>query len=93
MGAVKFGFTHLNRPTPAGLNRTVRVITVVLGIFLAWMNTDNLIPETAQHIINSLGGLVLGIINGIAPLFGIEIAPNEEVPAKDVTAMETPKTT
>ncbi len=91
MGSVKFGFTHLNKPTPAGITRSVRVITVILGIFLAWMNTDNLIPETAQHVINSLGGLILGIINGVAPLFSIDIASTATVPAGQVTSMETPK--
>ncbi len=92
MGQVKFGFSHLSKPTPAGITRTVRIVTVVLGIFLAWMNTDTLIPEHYQHAINSLGGLVLGIINGVAPLFSIDISSTTAVPAGQVTSMETPKT-
>jgi len=88
MATVKFGFTHLSKPTPAGLTRAVRIITVIVGVFLAWMNTDNLIGEAAQHVINSLGGLILGIINGVAPMFGIEIAPTESVPASSVQSME-----
>lgn len=89
MGNIKFGFAHIDKPTPAALNRNVRIITVVLGIFLAWMNTNDIIPESAQHIINSIGGLVLGLINGLSPLFGIEVPKAKEIPVKDVTAMET----
>lgn len=88
MSEVKFGFQHLSKPTPAGLNRTVRVATVITGIFLAWMNTDNLIGEHAQHVINSLGGLLLGLSNGIAPLFGIQVSDSAVIPASEVKSME-----
>ena len=91
MANVTFGVPSINKPTPAGINKWVRVATVVIGIFLGWMNTNNLIPETSQDVINSLGGLVLAIINGVAPLFGIDISSTEQVPIEEVKSMDNPK--
>ena len=91
MANVTFGVPSISKPTPAGINKWVRVATVVIGIFLGWMNTNDLIPETSQDIINSLGGLILAIINGVAPLFGINLSANEQVPQEDIKSMDNPK--
>lgn len=88
MAQVRFNSAQLSNPTPAGLNRAVRVFTVVAGIFMGWMSTNNIIPPVAQSYISSILGLLIGIINGIAPFFGIEVS-GKTVPAADVTAMET----
>lgn len=88
MANVTFGTSSIGKPTPAGINLWVRVLTVAIGIFLAWMNTNGLIPEITQDVLNSIGGLLLALINGIAPLFGIDVSPSEKVPASDVTAMD-----
>lgn len=91
MANVTFGVPSISKPTPAGINKWVRVATVVIGIFLGWMNTNDLIPENSQDIINSLGGLILAIINGVAPLFGINLSANEQVPQEDIKSMDNPK--
>lgn len=90
MAQVKFSTTQLSNPTPAGLNRAVRVFTVVAGIFMGWMATNNIIPSVIQGYISSILGLVIGIINGIAPFFGIEVS-GKTVLSKDVTSMENTK--
>lgn len=92
MANVTFGVPSISKPTPAGINKWVRVATVVIGIFLGWMNTNDLISEATQGIINSLGGLILAIINGVAPLFGINLVENEPINAEDVKSMDNPKT-
>ncbi len=92
MANISFGIPSINKPTPASLNRWVRTLTVVIGIFLAWMNTNTLISDHLQSVFNSIGGLLLALINGLAPLWGVNISDSENVPAQDVKSMETPKT-
>lgn len=87
MATISFGTSQLNKPTPASINRAVRVFTIAAGIFLAWMSTSNLIPEHTKDVLNQVLGLALGLTNGIAPLFGVDITG--DVPAKAVTAVET----
>ncbi len=86
----KFGIGQLGKPTPTHINRTVRIITVVLSVFIAWMNTSDLVGKHSQHIINSLSGLIVGLINGLSPLFGVDIQSDGEVPVSAVSAMNTP---
>ena len=90
MAQVKFNTAQLNNPTPAGLNRWVRVFTVIFAAVMAWMPTNNIIPNNVQNVITPIMGLLVTIANGIAPFFGIEISGNS-VPAEDVTSMETTK--
>ena len=91
MADIKFSAKQLNNPTPAGLNRGVRVFTVVAAALIAWMPTNNIVPLVVQDIITPVLGLLLTIANGIAPFFGIELDNQRTVKAKDVTSMETPK--
>lgn len=88
MAEVKFGTGQVNNPTPAGINLWVRVFTVVAGIFIGWMQTTNLIGPITQGIISSILGLLLAIVNGLAPLFGVDIT-SRTVPTDKVTAVET----
>lgn len=90
MAQVKFGTGQLNNPTPSWINLSVRVFTVVAGIFLGWVQADNTfgIPEQTRAIICSILGLLLAIVNGIAPLFGVNTT-QASIPVKEVTAMTT----
>lgn len=91
MANVTFGTSSINKPTPSGLNTGVRAATIVIGIFLAWMNTNNLIPEATQNVLNSIGGLILALINGLAPLFGINVSEDAKVPVSEVKSMDNPE--
>lgn len=87
MGNIKFGSKQINHPTPASINLWVRVFTVTAGIFILWMPSSGIVGQHAQDLINSLLGLILALINGLAPLFGVQVTG--KVDAADVTAIET----
>lgn len=91
MASVKFGRKQINNPTPASLNFWVRVITVVVTTVIGWLTTtsDIFSPETLKIIIGVLS-LILALCNGLAPLFGVQVE-KEEIPVKDVTAVEATK--
>jgi hypothetical protein len=91
MANVTFGTSSINKPTPSGINLWVRVITVTIGVFLAWMLTNDIIPADLQKTIGAILGGILTLINSLAPLFGINVSPDEKVEAKEVTSMDTPK--
>ena len=86
MATIKFGTNQINNPTPKGINLAVRIFTITVGAFLGWMQTNTLIYGETQAILGSILGLLLAIVNGIAPLFGIETTQSV-IPKKDVTAM------
>jgi hypothetical protein len=88
MAEVKFGTGQVNNPTPAGINLWVRIFTIVGGIFIGWMQTTNLIGPMTQGAISSILGLLLAIVNGLAPLFGVDIS-SKTVPTEKVTAIDT----
>lgn len=88
MAEVKFGTGQVRNPTPAGINLWVRVFTIVAGIFIGWMQTTNLIGPLTQGVLSSILGLLLAIVNGLAPLFGVDITA-ASVPTDQVTAIET----
>lgn len=90
MAGIKFGVQEISNPTPSKINLWVRVFTVVAGIFMGWMSTNNLIGPISQGYIASILGLLLALVNGLAPLFGVQINSGS-VETKDVTAMETDK--
>lgn len=90
MGEVKFGAAQIKNPTPSSLNLWVRVFTVVAGVFMGWMNTNTLIPSGTQDVINSILGLLLGICNACAPLFGVQVNARY-VKKENVSAIDTPK--
>lgn len=89
MADVKFGIPQIKNPTPSTLNLWVRIITVVVAVFMAWMATASVMGPNTKDIINQICGLLLGLINGLAPLFGVETT-SRYVPADQVTAMDTP---
>lgn len=70
---MKFNLNQLNNPTPANVGRTVTIISVVLGIFVGWSASTNIIPHPADDIVNGIAGLLLAIANGIKPFFGVEV--------------------
>lgn len=88
MGEVKFGTKQLSNPTPTKVNLWVRVFTVSGAIFMAWMATASVMGPNTKDVVNQILGLMLGLANGLAPLFGVEINGNS-VPAADVTAIDT----
>lgn len=91
MATVKFGVKSISKPTPSSINLWVRVYTVTAGIFLAWMITTNLIGPNTQNVISSIIGLTLGLVNGLAPLFGVQVSGKDVVDVEDVSAMDTDK--
>lgn len=88
MGEVKFGTKQLSNPTPAKVNLWVRVFTVSGATFMAWMATASVMGPNTKDVVNQILGLMLGLANGLAPLFGVEIN-GKSVPAEDVTAIDT----
>lgn len=88
MAKIQFNRAQLSNPTPAGLNRSIRIATIVLTIVMAWMPTNNIVPHHVQDILTPVFALLLAIANGIAPFFGVEIN-SKTVPIEDVTAMES----
>lgn len=92
MADVKFGTSQLKNPTPSKVNLIVRIFNVVSGIFLGWMMTtpNGMIGTKSQAYISSILGLLIALVNGLAPLFGIEL-DRKTVPADQVTAMDGSK--
>jgi hypothetical protein len=90
MPGIKFGTRQVKNPTPAGIERFVKAFNVSAALFIAWMPTNNIIGHHAQDIITPILALLMGMINGVAPLFGIETT-SKVVNMDEVTAMETPK--
>lgn len=86
MANILFGVKQISKPTPANINRWVRVFTVTAAIFLAWMSTSNIVGPHSKDIINQVLGLALGLTNGLAPLFGVQLSGS--VPAEDVKSVE-----
>lgn len=87
MADVKFGWRQIINPTPASLNRAVRAATVIIATFMAWMATASVMGVHTKDILTQILGLVLALINGLAPLFGVPLGGGD-VPAKDVAAVE-----
>lgn len=92
MAEIKFGTAQISNPTPSRVNLIVRIFNVVAGIFLGWMMTtpNGMIGTKTQAYVSSILGLVIALVNGIAPLFGIEL-DRKTVPADQVTAMDETK--
>lgn len=90
MATVSFGRSQMRNPSPAGLVFWVRLVTIISGIFMGWMQTASFIPSKSQAIISSILGLALALGNGVIPLFGVEVK-TDSVPIEDVTAIETKK--
>jgi hypothetical protein len=86
-----FGFKQINNPTPASLNRWVRVVTVTIGVFLLWMPSApaGWFNQATQDALVSVLALITALINGLAPLFGVEVTGS--VPAEQVAAIDEPQ--
>lgn len=91
MADISFGAAQIKNPTPSRINLWVRIYTIVAGTFLGWMVTSPLIGPHTQNAIGSILGLSMALVNGIAPLFGIDLGNTTRVSAKDVSAMDEPK--
>ena len=91
--AIKFGASQVSNPTPSKINLYVRVFTVAAAIFMAWMATASVIGPNSKDVINQILGLFLGLTNGLAPLFGIELSNNssQKVEVDNVSAMDDPE--
>jgi len=88
--AILFGTKQISRPTPASINTAVRVFTIAAGIFLAWMSTSNLMGPQTKDVLNQILGLALGLVNGLAPLFGVDLK-GQPVSLENVTAIAEKK--
>lgn len=88
--AIKFNAKQLKNPTPSNVSNIIAVSSVMLGVFIGWLGTQNFIPANLSTIFQSIGGLLLAILNGVKPFFGIQ-PTGDSVPIENVTAMEEPK--
>ncbi len=89
MAQINFGARQLKNPTPAKVGRIVTVMSIVLGIFIGWSSSTNIIPHPADDYVSGIGGLLLALCNGLKPLFGVEIS-QATVATKDVTEVDKP---
>lgn len=91
--AILFGTKQIKNPTPSNINLWVRVFTVAAAIFMAWMATASVIGPNSKDVINQILGLLLGLTNGLAPLFGIELSndSSKKVEVENVSAMDDPE--
>lgn len=88
MAEVKFGVSQIPNPTPARLERRVKIFIGVSGLILAWMPTNNIIPHNVQDIITPIINLSNSIMLFMLPYFGVEIE-RKTVPVEDVKVIET----
>lgn len=85
-----FGINQASNPTPAHINRAVRIISVLSGVFLTATQSAEFIPNNIQTYITWTLGLAVAISNALAPFFGVEVdAPM--IPADQVKSIETDK--
>jgi hypothetical protein len=88
MAKIGFGAEHFSKPTPASISRFVTIMSVVLGTFLLWINSDdNLLPEHATHVVSSLSALIIALCNAIKPFFGVEVTQSS-IPTDQVTSIK-----
>jgi hypothetical protein len=88
MAEVKFGTGQLGNPTPAKLERNVKIFIGVCGLILAWMPTNNIVPKNVQDIITPIANLINSILIFMLPYFGVQV-DRKTVPVEDVKVMET----
>lgn len=84
---MNFGRKQLGKPTPAGLEFWAKIYIGVMGLFLAWMPTNNIVPHQAQDIVTPIANLVNSIVIFLLPFFGAEI-DQKNVPIEDVKVVE-----
>lgn len=84
---MNFGRKQLGKPTPASLEFWAKIYIGVMGLFLAWMPTNNIVPHGAQDIITPIANLINSIVIFMLPFFGAEIN-KDVVPIEDVKVAE-----
>lgn len=86
-----FSFGSLHLPTPQTIKNIVTFTSIIVPIFTIWMNSDdNLFGERTTHFLTSIGNLIILLVNGLRPFFGVTGLP-PSVPTSQVTAIkETP---
>lgn len=84
---IKFNAQQLKNPTPATVSNIVAVSSVILGVFIGWLGTQNIIMPHWTAILSSISGLLLAILNGLKPFFGVQ-PTQDSVPIEKVTAMD-----
>lgn len=82
-----FGLGQIGNPTPQAVVLTVRIVSIVFGVLIAWVSQTHLISDGNKGEINLALGSLISLAHLVAPLFGVEIdAP--AVATKDVTAVK-----
>ncbi len=89
MAEIKFGTKQIGNPTPASINLWVRIISVTGLVFISWMATATIMGPKTKDVVNQVLGLVLGLINVLAPLFGVQVSGKVDV--SEVTAVDETK--
>jgi hypothetical protein len=85
---MQFGRKQIGKPTPAGLEFWSKIYIGIMGLFLAWMPTNNIVPHHAQDVITPIANLINSIIIFLLPFFGIPVEDKKMVPVEDVKVME-----
>ncbi len=81
---------QLGNPTPAKVGRIVTILSVVLGVFIGWSSSTNIIPHPADDYVNGITGLFLALCNALKPLFGVDVI-GTTVKTTDVTEIDQHK--
>lgn len=85
--AIVFSRKSLNRPTPASFEFWGKIYIGVVGLILAWMPTNDIVPHHVQDVITPLANLFNSIIIFLLPFFGIK-TDQEQIPVQDVKVAE-----
>ena len=86
--AILFGTKQLKNPTPSKVGNFIQVFTVVAACVLAWIGTASFIPAAPSSVIQSILGLLIGIMNGIKPFFGVK-TEDKTVDIENVSSMDS----
>lgn len=87
MADVKFGRKQLGNPTPSGVAFKLNIAIAICTATSGWISSVAFIPPKPSTITSSLLSLVVLILMGVKPYFGVENT-GKEVPIEDVAQME-----
>lgn len=79
---VKVGLKQVTNPTPKGLTLWIRVFTVTAAFFMGFFATNTMMGPVTKNYLNTILGFVTGLINVIAPLFGISLKDDNQTTSK-----------
>lgn len=88
MADVKFNINQWKKPTPRGIERTVKIITVLVAVFGMWLSHTGLLSVDVKEELAFDAGLITTALHLIAPFFGIDIDDSKKIPAKDIDVMQ-----